>query len=143
MPPLLSSSCLHYCPHAFCHCLPPLLRCARPLSSICAASPSISLPLHPCASTTHALRLTPSPCRYRWHIDAALYERDPPRVTTLMCHTLPAGPRQVVRYDDGTGDELEVPLATTAFISGAQAFALLPPAMQAFALVTEARYHRE
>lgn len=60
-----------------------------------------------------------------------------------MCHKLPDGPRQIVRYDDGTGDELEVPLATTAFISGAQAFALLPPALQAFALVTEARYHRE
>jgi len=31
---------------------------------------------------------------------------------------VPAGRTQTVRYDDGTGDELEVPLGTTAFVSG-------------------------
>lgn len=51
---------------------------------------------------------------YRWHIDAALYDLSPPKVTTLTAIQVPSGPRQVVRYDDGTGDELEVPLGTTA-----------------------------
>ncbi|KAJ3929410.1 MAG: hypothetical protein NXY57DRAFT_1040829 [Lentinula lateritia] len=55
---------------------------------------------------------------YRWHIDAALYDLSPPRVTTLYAVRVPQGPNQICRYDDGTGDELEVPLATTAFVSG-------------------------
>ncbi len=55
---------------------------------------------------------------YRWHIDAALYDLSPPRVTSLYAVKVPGGKRQVVRYDDGTGDELEVPLGTTACESG-------------------------
>ena len=37
-----------------------------------------------------------------------------PRVTTLYGLTVPKGRRQTVRYDDGTGEELNVPLGTTA-----------------------------
>lgn len=51
---------------------------------------------------------------YRWHIDAALYARDPPKVTTLYGLDMPTGAKNIVRYDDGTGDELEVPLGGTA-----------------------------
>jgi len=31
---------------------------------------------------------------------------------------VPKGRRQTLRYDDGTGDTLDVPLGTTAFVSG-------------------------
>jgi alpha-ketoglutarate-dependent taurine dioxygenase len=40
---------------------------------------------------------------YRWHIDAALYDLNAPKVTTLLAVKVPAGRRQIVRYDDGTG----------------------------------------
>jgi xanthine dioxygenase len=55
---------------------------------------------------------------YRWHIDAALYGLAPPVATTLLAVKVPAGRTQTVRYDDGSGDELRVPLGTTAFVSG-------------------------
>ena len=55
---------------------------------------------------------------YRWHIDAALYALNPPKVTSLMAVKVPAGRRQTLRYDDGTGEEMDVPLGTTAFVSG-------------------------
>ena len=55
---------------------------------------------------------------YRWHIDAALYDLNPPKVTTLLAVSVPQGPKQTLRYDDGTGEELAVPLGTTAFVSG-------------------------
>lgn len=62
---------------------------------------------------------------YRWHVDSAMYHRDPPRVTSLLAVQVPQGRRQICRYDDGSGDELEVPLGTTAFISGYRMFELL------------------
>lgn len=77
---------------------------------------------------------------YRWHIDAALYEYNPPRVTTLYSVTVPQGPMQTVRYDDGTGDELPVPLGTTAFVSGKTMFDMLPPAYKSLAVRTKVRY---
>jgi xanthine dioxygenase len=64
---------------------------------------------------------------YRWHIDSAMYERDPPIITSLLAVKVPKGRRQICRYDDGTGDELEVPLGTTAFYSGYRAYELLSP----------------
>lgn len=57
---------------------------------------------------------------YRWHIDAALYARDPPKVTTLYGLAMPESIRQTVRYDDGTGDELDVPLGGTSCESSQQ-----------------------
>jgi xanthine dioxygenase len=77
---------------------------------------------------------------YRWHIDAALYELHPPKVTTLLALKVPEGRRQTVVYDDGTGDTLDVALGTTAFVSGEKAFELLSPAQRAFVLKTTARY---
>jgi alpha-ketoglutarate-dependent taurine dioxygenase len=62
---------------------------------------------------------------YRWHIDAALYALNPPKVTTLMAVKVPAGRRQTLRYDDGTGEEMDVPLGTTAFVSGEKMYDLL------------------
>ncbi|KAF7958819.1 hypothetical protein EAE96_002351 [Botrytis aclada] len=62
---------------------------------------------------------------YRWHIDAALYALNPPKVTSLMAVKVPAGRRQTLRYDDGTGEEMDVPLGTTAFVSGQNMYDLL------------------
>jgi len=77
---------------------------------------------------------------YRWHIDAALYDLSPPRVTTLYGLTIPKGGSQTLRYDDGTGEELQVPLGTTAFISTRTTFKTLPPALQSLAVRTKVRY---
>jgi alpha-ketoglutarate-dependent taurine dioxygenase len=77
---------------------------------------------------------------YRWHIDAALYELHPPKVTTLLAIKVPEARRQTVLYDDGSGDTLDVPLGTTAFVSGVKAFELLSPTQRAWALKTKARY---
>lgn len=77
---------------------------------------------------------------YRWHIDAALYELHPPKVTTLLAIKVPEARRQTVVYDDDSGDTLDVTLGTTAFVSGARAFELLSPGQRAWALKTKARY---
>jgi xanthine dioxygenase len=77
---------------------------------------------------------------YRWHMDAALYELHPPRVTTLLALGVPDGRRETVVYDDGSADTLDVSLATTAFVSGEQAFASLSPENQKLALSTRVRY---
>lgn len=77
---------------------------------------------------------------YRWHIDASLYGLAPPVVTTLLAVRVPGGRTQVCRYDDGTGDELVVPLGTTAFVSGYAMYDALSPADQEFARTTKVEY---
>lgn len=77
---------------------------------------------------------------YRWHIDAALYGLAPPVATTLLAVQVPGGRTQTVRYDDGTGDELVVPLGTTAFISGYSTYNLLSPEDQEFVRTTKVEY---
>ncbi|KAK7440683.1 hypothetical protein CaCOL14_013040 [Colletotrichum acutatum] len=77
---------------------------------------------------------------YRWHIDSAMYNLDPPLVTSLFACKVPKGRRQICRYDDGTGDELEVPLGTTAFISGYRMFELLPEEDQEFVRTSTIEY---
>ncbi|KAI8448663.1 hypothetical protein BY996DRAFT_6419453 [Phakopsora pachyrhizi] len=37
----------------------------------------------------------------------------------------PQGPRQICRYNNGTGDQLDVPLGNTAFVSGKKMFEIL------------------
>ncbi|WFD28138.1 hypothetical protein MNAN1_003144 [Malassezia nana] len=69
---------------------------------------------------------------YRWHIDAALYGRHPPKVTTLMAVSVPKGRRQTLLYDDGTGETLDVPLGTTAFVSGETMYERLSEAEKQF-----------
>lgn len=77
---------------------------------------------------------------YRWHIDAALYGLAPPVVTSLLAVKVPSGRTQVCRYDDGSGDELVVPLGTTAFASGYTMYGLLSSADQKFARTTKVEY---
>ncbi|TPX36673.1 hypothetical protein SmJEL517_g01193 [Synchytrium microbalum] len=77
---------------------------------------------------------------YRWHIDAALYNLDPPKVTTLFASTVPHRAPQVCRYDDGTGDELKVPFGTTAFSSGATMFDILPKELKSVAVRAQIQY---
>lgn len=50
---------------------------------------------------------------YRWHIDAALYKLNPPKVTTLYAVSVPKGEWQTLRYDDGTDDTLSLPKGST------------------------------
>ncbi|KAI9366995.1 Clavaminate synthase-like protein [Aspergillus egyptiacus] len=77
---------------------------------------------------------------YRWHIDAALYGLHPPRVTTLLAVKVPTGRRQIVRYDDGSDESMEVPLGTTAFVSGERMFELLSEEEKEFALGSRVEY---
>ncbi|KAH9486196.1 Alpha-ketoglutarate-dependent xanthine dioxygenase xan-1 [Psilocybe cubensis] len=101
---------------------------------------------HPSHTTFHKTKVSPEDEAkghtrfYRWHIDAALYDLNPPRVTTLYGITVPQGPKQVCRYDDGTGDELEVPLGTTAFVSGKVMFDILPKELKSLAVRAKVRY---
>ena len=53
---------------------------------------------------------------------------------------VPGGENQIVRYDDGTSDELEAPLGTTAFVSGATMFDILPPEQKSLAVRSKVRY---
>ncbi|GJJ13258.1 hypothetical protein Clacol_007509 [Clathrus columnatus] len=81
---------------------------------------------------------------YRWHIDAALYNHSPPKVTTLYAINIPQGPKQVVKYDDGTEDKLVVPLGTTvcnpAVTTGRNTFDILPPNLKSLAVRSRVRY---
>ena len=77
---------------------------------------------------------------YRWHIDAALYGLAPPVATTLLAVKVPGGRSQTVRYDDGTGDELTVPLGTTAFVNGETMYNLLSEADKEFVRSTKVEY---
>lgn len=77
---------------------------------------------------------------YRWHIDAALYDLAPPVVTTLLAVKVPSGRRQTCRYDDNTGDELDVPLGTTAFASGETMYDILSSEDKAFVRGTKVEY---
>lgn len=101
---------------------------------------------HPSHTTFHKTRVSEEDEAkgitrfYRWHIDAALYDLSPPKVTTLYAINVPRGPHQTCRYDDGTGDELEVPLGTTAFVSGQTMFDILPPELKSFAVRTKVKY---
>lgn len=100
---------------------------------------------HPHHRTFHATSIPPEDDLdftryYRWHIDAALYGLAPPVVTSLLAVKVPGGRSQTTRYDDGTGDELVVPLGTTAFASGYAMYDLLSPEDQDFARTTRVEY---
>ncbi|KAF8226675.1 Clavaminate synthase-like protein [Tricholoma matsutake] len=101
---------------------------------------------HPSHTTFHKTRVSAEDEAkgvtrfYRWHIDAALYDLSPPRVTTLYGLIVPDGPPQTCRYDDGTGDELTVSLGTTAFVSGKTMFDILPPKYKSLAVRTKVKY---
>lgn len=77
---------------------------------------------------------------YRWHIDAALYDLHPPRVTSLMAVQVPKTEYQTLQYDDETGDELAVPRGSTAFVSSHRTYDLLSEEDKAFARTTKVQY---
>ena len=101
---------------------------------------------HPSHTTFHKSRVSEEDEKegitrfYRWHIDAALYDLSPPKVTTLYGIKVPEGPPQTIRYDDGTGDELKAPLGTTAFVSGKTMFDILPKELKSVAVRARVRY---
>lgn len=100
---------------------------------------------HPHHATFHRTRVPASEDTthtrfYRWHIDAALYELSPPRVTSLYALAVPRGAAQVCRWDDGSGDELRVPKGTTAFVSGRAMFNTLSAAQKSFVVRTKVEY---
>ncbi|KAH8835991.1 taurine catabolism dioxygenase [Flagelloscypha sp. PMI_526] len=101
---------------------------------------------HPSHTTFHKTRVSEEDEAkgvtrfYRWHIDAALYDLSPPKVTTLYGINVPNGPHQQCRYDDGTGDVLEVPLGTTAFVSGKTMFQILPKDLKSLAVRSKVKY---
>lgn len=77
---------------------------------------------------------------FRWHIDAALYALNPPRVTTLMAVKVPKGRRQTLLYDDGSDETLDVPLGTTAFVSGYHMFDMLSEEDKEFVRTSKIEY---
>ena len=77
---------------------------------------------------------------YRWHIDAALYDLNPPRVTSLMAVKVPKSDQQKLRYDDGTGDELSVSRGSTAFVSSYRMYDVLSEEDKEFARTTKVQY---
>lgn len=101
---------------------------------------------HPSHTTFHKTQVSPEDEAkgytrfYRWHIDAALYDLNPPKVTTLYGIEVPKGNPQICRYDDGTGDELKVPLGTTAFVDGKTMFDILPQELKSLAVRTSVKY---
>lgn len=74
---------------------------------------------------------------YRWHIDAALYDLEPPKATTLLAVKVPKTQYQKLKYDDGTGDELKVPRGSTAFVSSYKMYDLLSEEDKVFARTTK------
>ncbi|KAF2160197.1 hypothetical protein M409DRAFT_70561 [Zasmidium cellare ATCC 36951] len=62
---------------------------------------------------------------YQWHWDGSLYNIPPPRVGCLLAVRTPKGPSVTVRWDDGTGTEMEVAPGATAMVAGSRALELL------------------
>ncbi|KAJ4358168.1 uncharacterized protein N0V89_002747 [Didymosphaeria variabile] len=77
---------------------------------------------------------------YRWHIDAALYDLEPPMVTSLLAVRVPKTEYQTLRYDDRTGDEVKVPRGSTVFVSGETMYDLLSEEDKKFARETKVQY---
>ncbi|KAF2134344.1 Clavaminate synthase-like protein [Dothidotthia symphoricarpi CBS 119687] len=77
---------------------------------------------------------------YRWHIDAALYDLEPPKVTSLLAVKVPKTEYQTLRYDDGTGDELKLSRGSTAFVSSYKMYDLLSEEDKHFARTTKVQY---
>lgn len=74
---------------------------------------------------------------YRWHIDAALYDLEPPKVTSLLAVKVPKTEYQTLRYDDGTGDEVKLSRGSTAFVSSYKMYDLLSEEDKKFARTTK------
>ncbi|KAK8209941.1 hypothetical protein BKA81DRAFT_378878 [Phyllosticta paracitricarpa] len=70
---------------------------------------------------------------YRWHMDMPLNGNLPGYVTTIHCVQAPDLPDQKIKFPD---QDMPIPAAATAFLSGARAFELLTPEEKEFALNT-------
>jgi alpha-ketoglutarate-dependent taurine dioxygenase len=78
---------------------------------------------------------------FRWHIDAALYDLHPPRVTSLMAVSVPKSSSQTLRYDDASGDSLPaVPRGSTVFASSYTMYDLLSEEDKEFVRTTRVQY---
>jgi len=53
---------------------------------------------------------------------------------------VPKGRRQTLRYDDGSGEEMDVPLGTTAFVSGYRMYDLLSEEDKEFVRTSRIEY---
>ena len=73
----------------------------------------------------HAERENGASRFYQWHFDGSLYNIPPPRVGCLLAVRTPKGPDVTVRWDDGTGCEMDIAPGATAMVAGSQALALL------------------
>ncbi|KAK7560575.1 alpha-ketoglutarate dependent xanthine dioxygenase [Phyllosticta citricarpa] len=70
---------------------------------------------------------------YRWHMDMPLNGNLPGYVTTIHCVQAPDLPDQKIKFPD---QDMPIPAAATAFLSGARAFELLTPEEKEFSLNT-------
>ncbi|KAI1764360.1 Clavaminate synthase-like protein [Hypoxylon sp. FL1150] len=61
----------------------------------------------------------------RWHMDAALYGRDPAWFTTLRCVKRPTGPQVNIRWDGGSGYSMKAEPGLTAFVSDVQIYEMM------------------
>ena len=61
----------------------------------------------------------------RWHMDAPLYEREPPHFTALRAVRLPKGPDITIQWDDGSGLSMKSPPGRTLFFSNCQLYGML------------------
>lgn len=100
---------------------------------------------HPHHKTFHKTPISDADDRnatrfYRWHIDAALYDLNPPKVTSLMAVSVPKTEYQTLRYDDGSNDEMKVPRGSTAFVSSYRAYDLLSDSDKEFVRTTKVQY---
>lgn len=100
---------------------------------------------HPHHRTFHRTYITPENDReytrfFRWHIDAAFYDFNPPRVTSLMAVRVPKAGHQNLLYDDGTSESLRVPRGSTAFVSSYTMYDLLSEKDKKFARTTRVQY---
>ncbi|CDR88611.1 uncharacterized protein (C-terminal fragment), partial [Sporisorium scitamineum] len=77
---------------------------------------------------------------YRWHIDAALYGLEPPKVTSLLAVKVPKTEHQLLSYDDGSDDKLSVPRGSTVFASSYRMYDLLSEEDKKFARETKVQY---
>ncbi|CAI7567481.1 unnamed protein product [Penicillium pancosmium] len=77
---------------------------------------------------------------YRWHIDSAMYNLDPPLVTSLLAVQVPSDRRQTLRYDDETDTIIDVPLGTTAFFSGYHLYEMLTDEEKHFVRTSKVEY---
>jgi alpha-ketoglutarate-dependent taurine dioxygenase len=100
---------------------------------------------HPHHRTFHATAISNEDDRentrfYRWHIDAALYDLDPPKVTSLLAVKVPKTEYQTLRYDDGTGEVLKLSRGSTAFVSSHTMYDILSEEDKEFARTTKVQY---